>query len=47
MYSTAMTQSPQNSVEIKNLLKKALTNKIKSREMFVKGIDYSYYYKEG
>ncbi|MEI7621482.1 MAG: Fic family protein [Candidatus Moraniibacteriota bacterium] len=45
-YINAMTQSPQDSMEIKNLLKKALTNKIKSREMFMKGIDYSYYYEE-
>lgn len=45
-YINAMTQSPQDNMEIKNLLKKALTNKIKSREMFMKGIDYSYYYEE-
>jgi cell filamentation protein len=45
-YINAMTQSPQNSIEIKSLFKKALTNQIKSREMFMKGIDYSYYYEE-
>lgn len=45
-YINAMTQSPQNSIEMKKLFKKALTNKIKSREMFMKGIDYSYYYEE-
>jgi cell filamentation protein len=45
-YMKAMVQSPTDSKEIKNLLKKALTNKINSREMFMKGIDYSYYYEE-
>ena len=45
-YLKAMAQSPVDSSEIKKLLKKALTNKINSREMFMKGIDYSYYYEE-
>ncbi len=45
-YINAMVKSPQNSIEIKKLLKNALTNKINSREMFTKGIDYSYYYEE-
>ena len=45
-YLKAMAQSPTDSSEIKKLLKKALTNKINSREMFMKGIDYSYYYEE-
>ncbi len=45
-YINAMVSSPKNSAKIKNLLKKALTNKINNREMFMKGIDYSYYYEE-
>ena len=45
-YMNAMIQSPTNNREIKNLLKNALTNEINSREMFMKGIDYSYYYEE-
>jgi len=45
-YMNAMVKSPTNSRKIKNLLKKALTNEISSREMFMKGIDYSYYYEE-
>ncbi len=45
-YMKAMIQSPSDSKEIKKLLKNALTDEIKSREMFMKGIDYSYYYEE-
>ena len=45
-YMNAMIQSSTNSIEIKNLINNALTNKINSREMFMKGIDYSYYYEE-
>jgi len=45
-YLNAMKQSPKDSGEIKKLMKKSLTNKINSREMFMKGIDYSYYYEE-
>lgn len=45
-YMNAMIKSPTNGSGIKNLLKNALTNKINSREMFMKGIDYSYYYEE-
>lgn len=45
-YINAMIQSSNKSIKIKNLLKKALTNKINNREMFMKGIDYSYYYEE-
>ena len=41
-----MMRSSKNSKKIKDLLKKALTNKINDREMFMKGIDYSYYYEE-
>ncbi len=45
-YLNAMIKSSVNSTEIKNLLKNALTDEINSREMFMKGIDYSYYYEE-
>ena len=45
-YLNAMISSHADSGQIKKLLKKALTNKIDSREMFMKGIDYSYYYEE-
>lgn len=45
-YMNAMVKSPANSSEIKGLLKNALTDEINSREMFMKGIDYSYYYEE-
>ena len=46
-YMLAMQQSPLNSSNLKTLLKNALTSKINDREMFMKGIDYSYYYEEG
>ncbi len=45
-YMNAMMQSPTNSSVLNKLLKMALTNKINDREMFMKGIDYSYYYEE-
>jgi cell filamentation protein len=45
-YMNAMMQSPTNSTVLKRLLKSALTKKINDREMFMKGIDYSYYYEE-
>jgi cell filamentation protein len=45
-YMNAMMQSPTNSIHSEKLLKNALTNKINDREMFMKGIDYSYYYEE-
>ncbi len=45
-YMNAMMQSPTNSNVLKKLLKNALTDKINDREMFMKGIDYSYYYEE-
>ena len=45
-YMSAMVESPQNSIKITTLLKNALTDEIHSREMFMKGIDYSYYYEE-
>jgi len=44
-YLSAMERSPTKDVEIKVLLKKALTGKINSREIFMKGIDISYYYE--
>ena len=45
-YMNAMIKSSIKSRKIKNLLKNVLTDKINSREMFMKGIDYSYYYEE-
>jgi len=45
-YMNAIVQSPSNSNVLKILLENALTNKINDREMFMKGIDYSYYYEE-
>ena len=45
-YMNAMVQSQTNSNVLKKLLKNALTDKINNREMFMKGIDYSYYYEE-
>ena len=44
-YLDAMKQSPSDSAPIKALLISALTPKINNREMFMKGIDYSYYYE--
>ena len=45
-YMNAMVKSSVNNTSLKKLLKKALTTEIDSREMFMKGIDYSYYYEE-
>ncbi len=45
-YMKAMVKSPVDSSALKNLLKNALTDDIHSREMYMKGIDYSYYYEE-
>ncbi len=45
-YMNAMVKSPVSSGALKKLLKNALTPEIDSREMFMKGIDYSYYYEE-
>ena len=45
-YMNAMVKSSTNSSMLKNLLQNALTSEILSREMFMKGIDYSYYYEE-
>ena len=44
-YLEAMRKSVADSSELKALLKPALTGKIDDREMFMKGIDYSYYYE--
>lgn len=41
-----MERSVVDSTEIKRLLQDALTDKVNDREMFMKGIDYSYYYEE-
>lgn len=45
-YMNAMMLSPTQSHVLITLLQSALTNKINDREMFMKGIDYSYYYEE-
>lgn len=45
-YLNAMVKSATDSTTLKDLLKNALTTEINSREMFMKGIDYSYYYEE-
>ena len=45
-YMSAMIQSSVNSAGLKLLLKDVPTDEIHSREMFMKGIDYSYYYEE-
>ena len=44
-YLLAMERSPIKDVEIKVLLKDALTSDVNSREIFMKGIDRSYYYE--
>lgn len=45
-YLTAMEKSVSDSAQIKALLQSALTDKINDREMFMKGVDYSYYYEQ-
>ena len=45
-YMNAMMLSPTKSEVLKLVLKNALTSEINSREMYMKGIDYSYYYEE-
>ena len=45
-YMNSMMLSPTKSGVLKTLLENALTTKINDREMFMKGIDYSYYYEE-
>ena len=44
-YLLAMERSPIRDIEIKYVLKQALTDKIHDREIYMKGIDYSYYYE--
>ena len=46
-YLDAMRRSVSDSAPLKALLEPALTGKINDCEMFMKGIDYSYYYEEG
>ena len=45
-YLLAMERSPIKDIEIKHLLKSALTDRVNDREMFTKGIDHSYYYED-
>ena len=45
-YLSAMRESVSDSTHIKALVLPALTTKIDDREMFMKGIDYSYYYEQ-
>ena len=44
-YLLAMERSPIKDIEIKHILNAALTDDINSREVFMKGIDHSYYYE--
>lgn len=44
-YLLAMERSPIRDIEIKYILKSALTNQIHDREIYMKGIDHSYYYE--
>lgn len=44
-YLSAMERSPVRDIEIKHLLKQALSDKINDREVYMKGIDHSYYYE--
>ena len=44
-YLLAMERSPIRDIEIKHLLKEALTDKTDDREVYMKGIDHSYYYE--
>lgn len=45
-YLSAMIESQMDSTKIRELLKQAMTDKIDDREIFMKGIDYSYYYEQ-
>jgi len=45
-YLSAMERSPVNDLELRELLRSALTDKIDDRETYMKGIDRSYYYEE-
>ena len=44
-YLLAMERSPIKDIEIKHILKTALTDDVNSREVYMKGIDHSYYYE--
>lgn len=44
-YLLAMERSPIKDIEIKYILKRALTDKVGDREVYMKGIDHSYYYE--
>ena len=44
-YLLAMERSPIRDIEIKHILKQALTDKINDRDVYMKGIDHSYYYE--
>ncbi|MBQ8572561.1 MAG: Fic family protein [Ruminococcus sp.] len=44
-YLLAMERSPIRDIEIKHILKNALTDKVTDREVYMKGIDHSYYYE--
>ncbi len=44
-YLLAMERSPIKDIEIKHILRNALTDDINSREVYMKGIDHSYYYE--
>jgi len=44
-YLLAMERSPIRDIEIKHILKAALTDEIHSRDVYMKGIDHSYYYE--
>ena len=45
-YLNAMQRSPVKDLEIRELLRAALTDKIEDREVFMKGVEQSYYYEE-
>ena len=45
-YLDAMISSQMDSTRIRELLRQAMTDRIDDREIFMKGIDYSYYYEQ-
>lgn len=45
-YLNAMERSPVNALEIRELLRNALTDEVEDRNVFMKGIEQSYYYEE-
>ncbi len=44
-YLLAMERSPVRDIEIRHILRQALTDKVNDREIYMKGIDHSYYYE--